>query len=110
MFWNNSNLLEHIKFIENNINPYQEVKVYADSFGAYVLENLYNHNPNIVSKISNEILVQPGNILSMGLIFILSRIYNFFEYYELISKYSKLSKHNFFFTYIVKSLAATSTI
>ncbi len=110
MFWNNSNLLEHIKFIETNINSYKDIKVYAHSFGAFVLENLYNYSPNIISKISNEILVQPGNILSMGLIFISSRLYNFLGYYKFISKYSKLSKHNFFFTYMVKSLAGTSTI
>ncbi len=110
MFWNNSSLLEHVKFLKNKIIHFENINILAHSFGAFILETVYNYEPLIEKKILSEILIQPGNILSMGLIFISSSFFNFTNYYKFISRYSKLSKHNYIFTYMVKSLAGTSTI
>ena len=110
LFWNNSDIDSHINLLNNKICYNQNIILISHSFGAFVIEYMLKKYPQINKLVSKEILVQPGNVMSMGLIFLSSSSYSFYNYYKFINKYSTYKKHNFVFTWMLKSLAGKSTI
>lgn len=110
LFWNNSDLNEHIQFLDIKISSYNNIIPISHSFGSLILESLYNYNGLITDKIQKEVLIQPGNIASMGIIFIGSQHLNYWSYVNFIRKYSKYHIYNMVFTYMIKSMAGLSTI
>lgn len=109
-FWNYSNLDQHVIHLDKKIDCYSNIIPISHSFGSFILESLYNYNNSVTNKINKEILIQPGNVASMGIIFIGSQHLNYWSYINFISKYSKYYIHNMIFAYIIKSLAGLSSI
>ncbi len=109
-FWNNSDIDSHINLLNNKIYYYKNVILISHSFGAFIIEYMLKKYPELNKQVVKEILIQPGNIMSMGLIFLSSSSYSFYNYYKFINKYSNYKKHNFVFTWMLKSLAGKSTI
>jgi hypothetical protein len=112
LFWshNESDLEDHIKQLNELVSPYNDITMISHSFGSFIIESLYKYNNSIEKNISKEILIQPGNILSTGLIFLSSLEYNYFSYINYISKYSKYFIHNTIFSYTVKTIAGLSSL
>lgn len=110
LFWTQANFFEHIKHLDKLVKYFKTIIPVTHSFGSFVIESLYNYNKSIELKVHKEILIQPANILSTGLIFLSSLIYNYFSYINFISNYSKKYVHNLFFSYTVKTLAGISSL
>ncbi len=112
LFWshNESDLDEHVVQLNELVKCFNDITIISHSFGSFIIESLYKYNNSIEKNISKEILIQPGNILSTGLIFLSSLEYNYFSYINYISKYSKYFIHNTIFAYTVKTLAGLSSL
>ncbi len=110
LFWNNSDIDSHIDFIYGKIWNNTNIILISHSFGSFAIEYMLKKYSVLNKQISKEILIQPGNIMSMGLIFLSSSSYNFYNYYKFINQYSSYKKHNFIFTWMLKSLVGKSTI
>jgi hypothetical protein len=112
LFWshNESDLDDHILQLNELVSPFNDIVMISHSFGSFIIESLYKYNNSIEKNISKEILIQPGNILSTGLIFLSSLEYNYLSYINLISKYSKYFIHNSIFAYTVKTIAGLSSL
>jgi hypothetical protein len=112
LFWshNESDLDDHITQLNELVKSFNDIIMISHSFGSFILESLYKYNNSIEKNISKEILIQPGNILSTGLIFLSSLEYNYFSYINYISKYSKYFIHNTIFAYTVKTIAGLSSL
>ncbi len=110
LFWSQDDLDTHINQLNTLVKPFEDIVMISHSFGSFVIESLYKHNETIEKNISKEILIQPANILSTGLIFLNSLEHNYFSYINYISKYSKYFVHNSIFAYTVKTLAGLSSL
>lgn len=109
-FWNNADIDLHVLNLNEFIKKEKDIILISHSFGAFVVEYMLKKFVQINYKVHKEILIQPGNVLSMGLIFLSSTNYNFISYFNFINKYSSYIKHNFILTWMLKSLAGKSTI
>ncbi len=109
-FWNNSDIDKHVDYMYEKISTNSSIILISHSFGAYILEYALKKYPIISSKVYKEILIQPANIMSMGLIFLSSTNYNFIRYFNFMNKFSSYKKHNFIFAWMIKSLVGKSTI
>jgi predicted alpha/beta hydrolase family esterase len=109
-FWKNADIDLHINFLYKNIREYKNITIISHSFGAFAIEYMLKKIPDFANCVQKEILIQPGNVMSTGLIFLSSKYYSFVKYFNFISKYSPYTKHNFLFTWMIKSLAGKSTI
>lgn len=109
-FWNNADIDLHVEFLNQFVKKEKDIILVSHSFGAFITEYMLKKFVHINLKVHKEILIQPGNVLSMGLIILSSTNYNFIDYFNFINKYSSYTKHNFILTWMIKSLAGKSTI
>ncbi len=109
-YWNNSSILTHVTNIIDILKNFKTIDIVAHSYGAYIIEYMFNAYPYIQEKINKEILIQPGNILSMGLIFLAGNKYSLYNYYNIINSYSKFKFYNFGLAITIKSFGGCTTI
>jgi hypothetical protein len=111
-YWKDATIENHVVDLYNIISPYKNVDVIAHSFGAYVIEYLYNFNDstNNIINFTKEILVEPGNVLSMGTIFLKSNHTSFFSYKTFLNIFSNSYFMNYVIAYLINTFPAKSTI